>query len=86
MGSGAVLVHRRSAARGAEQLQGAEDDGLSRPEDRLAISVWFICGAESLRNAAAFQRLFCPTKLRPGGLKRAPVVAVGAWESAASAS
>ena len=34
-------------------------------QDRVAVSVWFICGEESLRSSEPFQRLFCPTKLRP---------------------
>jgi len=37
---------------------------LSSYKDRLAVSVWFICGRESLRNTDAFQRLFAPSKLR----------------------
>ncbi|CAE7812501.1 Egl nine-like 1 [Symbiodinium microadriaticum] len=37
---------------------------LSSFKDRLAVSVWFICGRESLRNEESFQRLFNPQKLR----------------------
>ncbi|CAE8631449.1 unnamed protein product [Polarella glacialis] len=37
---------------------------LSSYKDRVAISMWFICGRESLRNREAFQRLFSPEKLR----------------------
>lgn len=37
---------------------------LASYKDRLAVSVWFICGEESLRSSEPFQRLFCPTKLR----------------------
>ncbi|CAE7422864.1 EGLN3 [Symbiodinium natans] len=37
---------------------------LSSFQDRLAVSVWFICGRESLRNEESFQRLFNPQKLR----------------------
>jgi len=37
---------------------------LSAYKDRAAVSVWFICGRESLRHPEAFQRLFLPAKLR----------------------
>jgi len=37
---------------------------LASYKDRLAVSVWFICGEESLRSSEPFQRLFCPDKLR----------------------
>eukprot|EP00439_Symbiodinium_sp_Y106_P034700 s4847_g4.t1 len=37
---------------------------LSSFKDRMAVSVWFICGRESLRNEESFQRLFNPQKLR----------------------
>ncbi|CAJ1394118.1 unnamed protein product [Effrenium voratum] len=33
-------------------------------KDRLAISVWFLCGAQSLRSREPFTRLFRPEKLR----------------------
>lgn len=37
---------------------------LAAYEDRVAVSVWYICGRESLHHPEAFQRLFSPGKLR----------------------